>query len=84
MWQDGPSFLKIPHEVWSVTRNFVPMNSDTNFPLLLPLEVHRVKLNSLTIDIKRMVFLTSQRVILIFLTMSYSNSVDSVWIIVAY
>ena len=84
MWQDGPSFLKLPHEVWPVTRNFVPMNSDTNFTLQLPLEVHRVKLNSLTIDIKRMVFLTSQRVILIFLTMSYSNSDNPICIIVAY
>ena len=79
MWQDGPSFLKLPHEVWPVTRNF-----DTNFTLQLPLEVHRVKLNSLTIDIKRMVFLTSQRVILIFLTMSYSNSDNPICIIVAY
>ena len=76
VWQRGPDFLHLPREEWPVSREFVNT---------VPVEASRVKLAQILVNSTaiQQLPLTGKRILLIILTLSFSDSILKVTAIVA-
>ena len=74
IWQCGPDFLYTPRKEWPVSRDFIRE---------VPEEANRVKIAQFSVLIMQNGPLTGKRILLIILSMSYSDRLDTVTAIIA-
>ena len=76
VWRDGPQFLRLSREQWPISRDFVQE---------LPSEVHRISQPLLNINAVslRSLGLSCKQLLLIILTLDYSDCIDKITAIVA-